>query len=129
MTLSILVFGSAILLAGALLLIYPGIIFAFLRSNIENSAIHVIAILVRFVIGILLIIQSSLSKFPIIIELLGFTLVVAAFLLAVIGRTRFRKLMTWVIFNLKPFDRMTGIIAISLCNMPDNPDLASARIV
>jgi len=113
MTLSILVFGSAILLAGALLLIYPGIIFAFLRSNIENSAIHVIAILVRFVIGILLIIQSSLSKFPIIIELLGFTLVVAAFLLAVIGRTRFRKLMTWVIFNLKPFDRMTGIIAIA----------------
>jgi len=112
MTVSILIFSSLILLAGILLLINPSIVFGFLQKNIENSAIHLMAVLVRLVIGILLVIQSGSSKFPLAMEVLGWVLVVAGISLAVIGHTRFRKLMSWVLVSFKPLDRMAGVVAI-----------------
>lgn len=94
-------------------MINPEIIFGFLRNNIENAAIHVIAVLARLIIGILLITQSSLSRFPITIEVLGWIFIIAAFSLAVIGRTKFRKLISWVLTNFKAFGRIAGFIAIA----------------
>lgn len=113
MTISIIIFGSLILVAGVLLLRSPEIVFGFIRDNIENTAIHVVAVVVRLIFGILLITQSSLSRFPLGIEVLGWVFVVAGFSLAVIGRNRFRKLVSWVLRNLKPFGRLAGVIAIA----------------
>jgi len=112
MTVLIIIFGALILLAGVLLLIKPEVVFGFLRNNIENPAIQVIAVLVRLVIGILLITQSRLSRFPIAIEVLGWVFIVAAVSLAVIGTTKFGKLISWVLTNLKAFERFVGAIAV-----------------
>jgi len=97
MTISILIFSGMILVAGFLLLINPAIVFGFLQRNIENSATHLIAVVVRF---------------PSIIEALGWVFVVAAFSLAVIGKVKFRRMMSWVLINLKSFGRVAGIISI-----------------
>ena len=113
MTLSIIIFGSLILLAGVLLLRNPEIIFGFLRDNIENQAVHVIAVMVRFIIGTLLITQSGLSKFPLGIEVLGWIFIIAGFCLAVIGRDRFCRLMSWVLTKFMPFGRLAGVIAMA----------------
>jgi len=51
MTVLIIIFGALILLAGVLLLLKPEVIFGFLRNNIENPVIQVIAVLVRLIIG------------------------------------------------------------------------------
>lgn len=112
MTISILIFSGMILVAGFLLLINPAIVFGFLQRNIENSATHLIAVVVRLVIGMLLIVQSGTSRFPSIIEALGWVFVVAAFSLAVIGKVKFRRMMSWVLINLKSFGRVAGIISI-----------------
>lgn len=112
MTMSIIIFGSLILIAGFFLLINPGSIFGFLRDNIDNSAIHVIAVVVRLIMGALLVTQSDLSRFPLGIEVLGWVFIVAGITLAVIGRNKFRYLMSWVLKNMKPFGRLAGLLAI-----------------
>lgn len=114
MATSIILFGSLILLAGVLLLGNPEIIFGFLRENIENAAIHVVAVVVRLIIGALLITQSGLSRFPLGIEVLGWVFIIAGFSLAMIGRKKFRSLVAWALENLKPFGRLAGVIAIAL---------------
>lgn len=113
MTIAISLFGGLMLLAGFLLLINPEFIFEFLRNNSANSAIHVIAVVVRVVIGLLLIAQSSLSRFPLTIVILGWIFIIAGFALAVIGRNRFNKLMVWVVSNFMPFGRLAGVMAIA----------------
>ncbi|MDB4223238.1 hypothetical protein N9850_05665 [Granulosicoccus sp.] len=112
MTISIILFGTLVLLAGILLLVNPEIIFGFLRDSIENRAVHLIAVMVRLIFGILLITQSSVSRFPLGIEILGWVFIVAGCCLALIGRNKFRNLMSWVLIKFKPFGRLTGVIAI-----------------
>jgi len=114
MTVPILIFSSLILLAGVLLVINPNIIFGFLKNNIENTVIHLTAVLARLVIGFLLILQSGSSKFPMAIEVLGWVLIVAGLSLAVVGQMRFRKLVSWTLVSFKPLDRMAGVVAIAL---------------
>ena len=113
MTIIIIIFGSLILLAGALLLINPQTIFGFLRKNIENPVIQLFAILVRLVIGILLITQSNLSRYPSTIEIIGWILIIAGISLALIGPANFRQLMSWVLKKFVAFGQIAGVIAIA----------------
>ena len=113
MAIIIIIFGSLILLAGVLLLINPQTIFGLLRKNIENLIIQLFAILVRLVIGILLITQSNLSRYPLAIELIGWILIVAGISLALIGPANFCQLMSWVLKKFVTFGRIAGVIAIA----------------
>ena len=111
MTTLIIIFGALILLAGVVIVINPEIIFGYLRSNIDRLSIHILAVVVRLLIGALLISQSSLSKYPVAIEILGWLSIVAALSLAVMGRHNFHRLMSWALTFLKPFGRVGGIFA------------------
>lgn len=112
MTLLIIIFGALTLLAGIVIVINPEFIFGFLRNNLDKLVIHILAVVVRFVLGILLIYQSSLSKFPLIIEVIGWLSIVAAIILAVIGRRYFNRLMSWALSLSMPFGRVGGVFAV-----------------
>ena len=94
-------------------MINPQTIFGFLRKNIENPVIQLFAILVRLVIGILLITQSNLSRYPLAIEIIGWILIVAGISLALIGPVNFRQLMSWVLKKFAAFGQIAGVIAIA----------------
>ena len=111
MTALIIIFGTLTLLAGVIILINPEIIFGYLRRNLDKLAIHIIAVVVRLIIGALLINQSGLSRFPIIIEILGWLSIVAALSLAAMGRHNFHRLILWALTFLKPYGRVGGIFA------------------
>ncbi len=111
MTALIIIFGALILLAGVVIVINPEFIFGYLRSNLDRLAIHILAVVVRLLIGALLVSQSSLSKYPLAIEILGWLAIVAALSLAVMGRHNFHKLMSWALTLLKPYGRVGGVIA------------------
>lgn len=113
MTALIIIFGVMTLLAGIVIVINPEVIFGLLRSNHDKLAIHILAVVVRLIIGSLLISQSGLSKYPLVIEILGWLSVVAALSLAVMGRHNFHRLMSWVLKFLKPFGRVGGVFAIA----------------
>lgn len=111
MTVLIIIFGALTLLAGIVIVINPEIIFGFLRNNLDKLVLHILAVAVRLVIGVLLISQSNVSKFPFVIEIIGWLSIVAAIFLAVMGSRNFNRLMSWALSFLKPFGRVGGVFA------------------
>ncbi len=111
MTVLIIIFGALTLLAGLVIVINPEVIFGFLRNNLDKLELHILAIVVRLVLGVLLIYQSNVSKFPFVIEIIGWLSIVAAIFLAVIGRRNFNRLMSWALSFVKPFGRVGGVLA------------------
>jgi hypothetical protein len=57
MTVLIIIFGALTLLAGIVIVINPEVIFGFLRNNLDKLVLHILAVVVRLVIGVLLIYQ------------------------------------------------------------------------
>lgn len=111
MTQLIILFGALTVLAGMVIVINPEVIFGYLRCNLEKPVIHVLAVAVRLILGVILILQSNLSKYPLVIELLGWLSIIAAFSLAVMGRRNFLRLMSWALNVLQPYGRAGGVIA------------------
>ena len=113
MTLLIILFGVLMLLAGIIIVINPEVIFGFLRNNVERPGLYILAVVVRLVLGVLLIYQSTISRFPFVIELIGWISIVAAVFLAVMGRRNFKRLMSWALSLVKPVGRAGGILAVA----------------
>jgi len=111
MTLFIIIFGALTCLAGIVILVNPEIIFGFLRKNIDKIELHILAVVIRLVLGAFLIYQSGVSKYPFVIEIIGWLSIVAAVFLAIIGRNKFSKLMSWALSNVKTLGRVGGVIA------------------
>ena len=111
MTVLIIIFGALTLLAGIVIIINPEVIFGFLRNNLDKLVLHILAVVIRIVLGSLLIYQSNISKFPLVIEVIGWLSIVTAIFLAVMGRRNFNRLMSWALSFLKSFDRVGGVFA------------------
>ena len=111
MTALIMIFGALTLLAGIVIVINPEFIFGFLRTNLDKIELHILAIVVRLILGVLLIYQSNVSKFPFVIEIIGWLSIVAAIFLAVMGRRNFTRLMSWALSLVKPLGRVGGVFA------------------
>ena len=112
MTVLIIIFGALTLLAGIVIVINPEVIFGFLRNNLDKLILHILAVVVRLVIGVLLIHQSNVSKFPFVIEIIGWLSIVAAIFFAVIGRNNFNRLLSRALSLAKPVGRVGGILAV-----------------
>jgi len=113
MTPIILSFGLMVFLAGVIIVVNPEIIFGLLRNNLEKVSLQVLAVGVRLVIGILLVQYASESKYPTIIEIIGWLSIAAAVTSSVIGRQRFLNLMSWAFSLLKPYGRVGGLFAMA----------------
>ncbi len=111
MTALIILFGALTLLAGIVLLVNPDILFGYLRTNVEELTVHVLAVVVRLVLGALYIVQAGASRFPLAIEIIGWISIVAAAVLALMGRRNFVRLMSWALSLSKPFNRYGGVVA------------------
>jgi len=113
MPIMIMMFGTLILFAGLVIAVNPDVIFGFLRNNLDKPGLHFVAVVVRLVLGVLLISQSSISKFPFVIEFIGWLSVGAAVILAVMGRYNFKRLMSWALSLVGPVGRAGGILAVA----------------
>ncbi|NOS35589.1 MAG: hypothetical protein GQ522_03015 [Deltaproteobacteria bacterium] len=113
MTVLIIIFGALTLLAGIVIVINPDFIFGFLRNNLDKLELHILAIVVRLILGVLLIYQTSVSKFPFVIEIIGWLSIVAAIFLAVIGRRNFNRLMSWALSFVRLLGRVGGVLAVA----------------
>ncbi len=110
---AILIFGALTLFAGIVIIINPEVIFGFLRNNLDSLGLHILAVVIRFVLGVLLIYQSGASKFPFAIEIIGWLSIIAAISLAAIGRRYFTRLMSWALSLVKPIGRIGGFFAVA----------------
>ena len=108
----IMLFGTATIVAGIIIAINPESVFGLMRRKLESLGLHILAVVVRIIIGVALIICAAESKYPTVILILGWISIVAASVLGIMGRTNFRRLMSWAL-SLKPsFGRIGGFLAI-----------------
>jgi uncharacterized protein YjeT (DUF2065 family) len=111
MTLIIIIFASLVALAGLVLLVNPEILSRYLQKIKDSPVIHFLAVVVRLLLGYLLIHQSALSRFPRVIEVLGWIAIVAAIVLLFIGRRNFKRLMSWALTIAQRLGRVAGVFA------------------
>jgi hypothetical protein len=111
MTFFIVVFGALTFLAGIAILANPENVFGLLRKKIAKIEIQILAVAIRLVLGIFLVYQSGDSKYPFVIEIIGWLSVFAAVIFAVIGRSNFINLMSWALLRTNYLGRIGGLVA------------------
>jgi hypothetical protein len=108
----VILFGAATLVAGIIILINPETVFGLLRRNADSLGMHILAVVVRIILGVALILCAAGSKYPTAILILGWISVAAATVLGVMGRTNFKRLMSWALGLAPSFGRIGGLLAI-----------------
>ena len=108
----IILFGLLILFLGVMILAKPEPIFAVLGRNSESLTLHIVAVVVRFILGTALVTYAGESKFPLALQVIGWLSISAAFLLIVIGRSNFKSLLAWGFSFASSIGRVVGFVAI-----------------
>ena len=109
----IILFGGLMTIAGIVLLIRPALVINFIESNGDKVWLYTLAIVVRILLGWILVQYSANSKFPLLIEILGWLMILAGLSFLLIGRSRFVRFMNWIIGKLKPFVPLAGVFAMA----------------
>ncbi len=112
MALVIIIFGVLMVIAGAWLVAQPAALFDLLRKHSEALALHVFAVVVRMILGALLVLSANDSLYPAAMEILGWVILAAAIMLAVMGRGNFKKLMAWALSLNASLQRIAGTASI-----------------
>lgn len=113
MTVFIIIFGVLTLLAGIIIALNPEFIFGFLQKQLGKVELHILNVAVRVVFGVLLISQSSISKFPFVIETIGWFCIAIAIILTLMGREKFNRLISWALSLLETYSRVGGVLVIT----------------
>ncbi|MDX1708494.1 MAG: hypothetical protein R3274_07830, partial [Desulfobacterales bacterium] len=100
-------FALATILAGIIIVINPEALFGLLRRKLKSIGLHIMAVVVRVISGAALILYASQTRFPTAIYPWVYAIIAAA-VLAMIGRARFRRLMSWAL-GLTPYPRVTSL--------------------
>jgi len=108
----IMLFAIAIIAAGIIIVINPETIFGLLRRKLESLGLHILAVVVRVILGVALMMYATESKYPTAISILGLISIVAASVLGIMGRTNFKRLMSWALSLAPSFGRIGGLLAI-----------------
>lgn len=108
----ILLFGAATLVAGIITAINSETIFGLIRSKSDTLSLHILAVVVRIVLGVSLVYYAPESKYPTAILILGWLSIAAAIVFGVIGRANFISLISWALRFSIPFGRVGGLFAI-----------------
>ena len=113
MTLIIILFGILIAGSGLVLLVQPAVITGFIEKRDESVWLYAFGIGVRVLLGLLLIVLSDESRFPLVMVILGWISLAAALFLQVLGLKRFTRFMRWIIPKAKPWSRLAGLLAVA----------------
>ena len=108
----IMLFAIAIIAASIIIVINPETIFGLLRRKLESLGLHILAVVVRVILGVALMMYATESKYPTAISILGLISIVAASVLGIMGRTNFKRLMSWALSLSPSFGRKGGLLAI-----------------
>jgi uncharacterized membrane protein len=108
----IIIFGVLTLLAGIVIILNPETLFGLFTRHIDEPWLHITAVVARLVLGVLLIVQADVSRFPLVIEVIGWISIVAAVFFAVIGRDNFKRIIAWALSLQKTYGRVGGVLAV-----------------
>ena len=99
---------------GAVMFVKPDFVVGFFRNNSNTLGLHVLAVVVRLILGVALITHATESKFPVVFQIFGWLSVGAAVILGAIGRSRFKALLNWALSSTSSLMRLAGLSAVFL---------------
>ncbi len=108
----IILFAVLTLLAGIIMVFSPETLFDLLRRHSKKPVTYLLAIVIGLGLGVVLVYQSGVAKYPLTIEVIGWLAVVAALVIAVIGHNNFKRLIAWALSQVRPLGRIGGGVAI-----------------
>ena len=108
----IILFATATIVAGIIIVINPETIFGLLRRKLESLSLHILAVVMRVIFGVALMMYATESRYPTAISILGWISIAAASVLGIMGRTNFKRLMYWALSLAPSFGRIGGLLAI-----------------
>lgn len=91
----VILFGGLLLVAGTVGLLLPAKLTAVVEAIVAHPAGIYFAVLIRLLLGAVLIIAAPQSAFPLTFEVLGWIIIVAAIIIALMGRARIKQLTAW----------------------------------
>ncbi len=105
-------FSLFTLFTGIIIVLKPDSVYQRLGTYSRTPGIHIIAVLVRAVIGIALLFSATGSKFPVIFQVIGWASLISAVVMILIGRDRFKRLIAWAVNVSSCYKRLGGFLAI-----------------
>ena len=112
MNVLVMVFGAATMIAGVVIAINPETVFGLIRKYYASLGMHVLAVVVRIILGAALILCADGSKYPTVIEIIGWITLIAALVMGIMGRASFKALIAWALGIPPFFRRIGGLLAI-----------------
>jgi len=106
--------GALVALAGVLMLLWPARFVDFCDAGADRAWFYVSAVGGRLLLGTVLVLEAGNTRFPVVIEALGWVVLAAALVLALLGRKSFARLLRWIMGVIRPITRMAGMFAILL---------------
>jgi len=104
-TVLIIIFSTLTFVAGIVILMNPHFIFGFLQRQVGEVKLHVLNVVVRVFVGVLLISQSSISRFSFVIETIGWFCIAITVILTLLGREHFNQKISWALSLVETHNR------------------------
>jgi hypothetical protein len=101
---------SLVCLTGVML---PAQLLHAVRAAWQYRAALFVAVMVRFLVGVLLVMAAPHSRFPLVFEILGWLALVAALLILAIGRERIGRLLDWWSRRSRPAIRLWSLAGLA----------------
>lgn len=110
MTVLIIIFGALTFFAGLVIAVHPASILGFLRRQLGKVELHVLNVAIRVVFGISMISQANLSKFSLVIEIIGWFCIGIAVILTLLRRERFNRVIAWAVSLVEIYSYVAGVL-------------------
>jgi hypothetical protein len=107
----VMAFAAATTIAGIVMVFNPDTLFNPIRKRYTAPGMHVLAVLLRIILGIALVSCAPASRYPILIQIIGWITLLAALVLGVMGRANFKHLVAWALGMPGSFLRVGGLVA------------------
>lgn len=113
MVLLVQIFAAFVALIGFLGLFTPAKLVGMVAALFDGIAGLWVAVSLRLVIGVLLLLTASASRFPLVFQIIGAISIVSAVVAVFMGQERIKNFTMWFVRKPAGFTRLWSLIAIA----------------
>ncbi|WP_394172123.1 hypothetical protein [Thalassotalea litorea] len=108
------IFAMLMIVMGVWIFAFPQPIYGYIERYRQALSTHVLAVVVRLLLGVALIWVATQSSFPMVFQILGSLSIIAALAFLIIGRQRFQSILKWALSIGPKYHHIAGLLAFIL---------------
>lgn len=114
MRIFIILFGLFIISIAVTIMLRPESFTGILTRHARAAWVHLLAVVVRIVFGLVLVFYAEQSRFPLALQIIGWIAIVAGVMLALLPREKFARLLMWALERFSSYLPFAALIATIL---------------